>query len=459
MSIFATALLSSALLMSGSPAADEPADLEPVILDEEQVFSDNLDEQAANADELDDVRFVVWSVEDDSITENNYDRDVREHLDTLDEPDVAEGTSLQDEVALITLSPELRQLGVYAGDDVDISNRVVQDAVDDMRPHAADAEWDDAMVAGVESVSDSLGESDEGSAGGYDFEAPSWFAPMMGFLIIGVALGVPAVVTVRVVKNWLDRRQENARLVREVPQHLDSWHREWRRIRDRSLEHDYEQGSRRAADLLKKIEAAQRDPSNLDLLRAAERAGFDNNFPQGASNYSIKSRLDYLDKTPGWEEKWDRFLDSKLGEKINKAEASADDLREYARDRDHQRAMRAVAKARERMADIDSKVKSDVWGVEEAESAVDDAVEALKSSVKRVAKKSKMVEEPPVRFRRNQDDLSFVSVASVAWLGLYVASTTSAASSTSSTGGSTGMVGTPVSTVSMGGFSGGSGGF
>lgn len=99
-----------------------------------------------------DVHIAVLASDDHSLTENSYDEDVKNLIESGDYADIAGDGSqtLKDDVVLIAISPEVRKLGTYTGDGVRNGEQVADKSVGDMKPPAQDGDWSKAAVTGAD---------------------------------------------------------------------------------------------------------------------------------------------------------------------------------------------------------------------------------------------------------------------------------------------------------------------
>lgn len=115
------------------------------ILDDERV-ADEVKELASD----EDVHIAILTSDDPALTENNYDEDVKNLIGSGKYEDVQGdgGQVLKPDVVLISISPEIRKLGTYAGDDVSRADKIADKAVGEMKSPARDGDWDETAIAG-----------------------------------------------------------------------------------------------------------------------------------------------------------------------------------------------------------------------------------------------------------------------------------------------------------------------
>lgn len=156
------------------------------------------------------------------VHKDTYDDDVLTYLEEHKDRAVLDGSGsgLRDGLILIAVSPDVRQVGVYAGDDVDLDADGVEEVVEAVRPDARAERWDTVAVrgakkalavttAGVDTGS-SDPDPDPGDPGAYPTDPdgdptatgttdPMGAGPIAGILagtgaLIGIPFGVAAVV-------------------------------------------------------------------------------------------------------------------------------------------------------------------------------------------------------------------------------------------------------------------------
>lgn len=99
-----------------------------------------------------DVHIAVLASDDPALTENSYDKDVKNLIESGDYADIAGDGSqtLKDHVVLIAISPEVRKLGTYTGDGVRNADQIADKAVGEMKSPARDGDWDKTAVTGAD---------------------------------------------------------------------------------------------------------------------------------------------------------------------------------------------------------------------------------------------------------------------------------------------------------------------
>ena len=95
---------------------------------------------------------VLTTADDADVGKDTYDDDVLRYLEEQDDRAVLDGDSngLRDGLILVAVSPDVRQVGVYAGDDVDLDADGVEEVVDAVRPDARAGRWKAVVVRGTQ---------------------------------------------------------------------------------------------------------------------------------------------------------------------------------------------------------------------------------------------------------------------------------------------------------------------
>ncbi len=94
---------------------------------------------------------VLTTGDDADVHKDTYDDDVLTYLEEHDDTAVlnGDGDGLRDGLILIAVSPDVRQVGVYAGDDVDLDADGVEEVVEAVRPDARAGRWSAVVVRGA----------------------------------------------------------------------------------------------------------------------------------------------------------------------------------------------------------------------------------------------------------------------------------------------------------------------
>lgn len=99
------------------------------------------------------VKVAVLTTGDDAdVHKDTYDDDVLTYLEEHADKAVLNGDSdgLRSGLILVAVSPDVRQVGVYAGDDVDLDADGVEEVVEAVRSDARAGRWDAVVVRGAE---------------------------------------------------------------------------------------------------------------------------------------------------------------------------------------------------------------------------------------------------------------------------------------------------------------------
>lgn len=132
--------------------AAQAAVTDVTIYDETDVLNNAVvQDQIKNLSSEQDVHIAVLATDDPSLTEDNYDQDVKALVDNDGYAEIAgEGNeTLKQNVVLISISPDLRKLGTYAGDGIPRADQIADKAVGEMRSPARDGDWNEAATAGA----------------------------------------------------------------------------------------------------------------------------------------------------------------------------------------------------------------------------------------------------------------------------------------------------------------------
>jgi uncharacterized membrane protein YgcG len=173
---------------------------------------------------------VLTTGEDADVHKDTYDDDVLTYLEEHDDKAVLDSDSdgLRNGLILVAVSPDVRQVGVYAGDDVDLDADGVQEVVDAVRTDARAERWDAVAVGGAKKAlavtaadqdssssdpddQDSYPTSPDNDPASTDTTAPVRVGPILGALVgVGALVGA----SVAVVR----RRRRRAALLAWTPE-------------------------------------------------------------------------------------------------------------------------------------------------------------------------------------------------------------------------------------------------
>ena len=138
-------------LPAGTAAAASHTTRASLILDDAHILDDGQVVHDINAlRNQAGVEVAVLTTRDDAdVHKDTYDDDVLTYLEDHHDGAVLDGDGLRDGLILIAVSPGVRQVGVYAGDDVDLDADGVEQVVDAVRSDARAGRWDDVVVHGA----------------------------------------------------------------------------------------------------------------------------------------------------------------------------------------------------------------------------------------------------------------------------------------------------------------------
>ena len=151
----AVAAVATAVLVlvapAGSALAASPTTRASLILDDGRVLDDGQVVKDINAlrNRTGLEVAVLTTGADADVHKDTYDDDVLTYLEEHGDDAVLDGGGLRDGLVLVTISPDVRQVGVYAGDDVDLDADGVEEVVDAVRADARAGRWDDVAVGGA----------------------------------------------------------------------------------------------------------------------------------------------------------------------------------------------------------------------------------------------------------------------------------------------------------------------
>lgn len=215
--VFAAALVVA--VPTGTAAAASPTTRASLILDDAHILDDSQVVHDINAlRNKAGVKVAVLTTGGDAdVHKDTYDDDVLTYLDDHDDKAVLDrnGDGLRDGLILVAVSPDVRQVGVYAGDDVDLDADGVEEVVEAVRADARAGRWNAVVVRGAKkalAVTAASGEdtsSDEPDSDDQDTyptdpdddltstdtTAPVRVGPILGIVAgVGAVAGVPWVV-------------------------------------------------------------------------------------------------------------------------------------------------------------------------------------------------------------------------------------------------------------------------
>lgn len=197
------------LSLTAAAASDEREEIgdlteESLIVDEEDVLdTENL---VGRINELDPAGVRIGVLVSDEASADDYDATITARLTDLGPDELIDNGRLAEDATVIVLSPELRQFGIYSGDEAQDAESTVDVVTDAMRPYAQDAQWEDAIVSGVEAyLNETYHAEDSVHSGTNDLAEGDM---VLGLGVIGglFVLGVGSVVII-VYTKAMDRRK------------------------------------------------------------------------------------------------------------------------------------------------------------------------------------------------------------------------------------------------------------
>lgn len=145
-------LLSLVAALLTPPITAHAAVTDVTIYDDAGVLDDEaVSKEISELSSDEDVHIAVLTSDDSSLTDNGYDEDVKALIDNGDYADIqgSAGETLKPDVILISISPDLRKLGTYAGDEISRADQIADKAVGEMKSPAQAGDWDQTAIAGA----------------------------------------------------------------------------------------------------------------------------------------------------------------------------------------------------------------------------------------------------------------------------------------------------------------------
>jgi uncharacterized membrane protein YgcG len=140
-------------LPAGTASAAPQTTRASLVFDDAHVLDDS--QVVHDIDALRDksgVKVAVLTTGDDAdVHKDTYDDDVLTYLEEHDDKAAldSDGDGLRDGLILVAVSPDVRQVGVYAGNDVDLDADGVEEVVEAVRPNARAGRWNAVVVHGA----------------------------------------------------------------------------------------------------------------------------------------------------------------------------------------------------------------------------------------------------------------------------------------------------------------------
>lgn len=464
-------LLFFGLFTAGAAAPEDeqetPASHQVTVYDEASLFgNDRISSMSSGTGGLDDYDLILLVVE--GLGESNYDRNVYDYaVDNLSDEEGFISNGLDDNSILMSISPDIRKLGVYGGSAVNLSPEDVDFAVNAMVPSAREGQWRNVVFEGFNALSYSMNgmapaTQTNGSQGSGSMENTGAFMMAVvggGGVIIALLVGGSAAF------NRISARREASKTRKlaadDLSKNIAGYESFWRSINRTSMSLNDQKTtdfSKEALDRIKKtrepsMSAEEKDEHRVWLFTTAN--------PSDSKNIAIKSDLDFYSRQPGWESRWEKEV-SRAEEKVVRAEESMIEFAQMAKNKsDVDRARDAILLARGSVEETDKMVRKSKISVENGQKRLVSEVKELKDAVQKIGRSSEIVEGVESRrlSRRENDDFNFAHTTMLFW-GVATIATAKTSTSYSSSSDSFSSY-TPTSFTSFGGgsFSGGSGSF
>lgn len=124
------------------------------ILDDQRVV-DALN-QLIRLDKLEDAQIAVYT--SDEVSKDDYDADITELIKKDNDPLIMDDGLLRENIVVVTISPEVRQIGVYAREGSPLESKsAVRAATSEMTFYAQREDWDNTAFVGASSYAEKLG--------------------------------------------------------------------------------------------------------------------------------------------------------------------------------------------------------------------------------------------------------------------------------------------------------------
>lgn len=124
------------------------------ILDDQRVV-DALN-QLVRLDKLEDAQIAVYT--SDEVSKDDYDADITELIKKDNDPLIMDDRLLSENIVVVTISPEVRQIGVYAREGSPLESKsAVRAATSEMTSYAQQEDWDNTAFIGASAYAEKLG--------------------------------------------------------------------------------------------------------------------------------------------------------------------------------------------------------------------------------------------------------------------------------------------------------------
>lgn len=484
--VFAAAivlLLGVFTMAFSSSAANAPVDTEeessPVtteitVYDEINLFGDSRSTATLSGTTgLDDYDLILLVVEGQ--TESNYDQDVYNYVvNTLSEEEGFAPEGLDDNSILMTISPDIRKLGIYGGPAVNLTPEDVDYTVNSMVPAAREAEWQRAVYDGFTALDNSMNGTIPAATNNY--QAPSHDAEQMMSVLLWVLGGMVGIIILATggaaVFKSVSKKKADAKnrkiAIDHVNKNNSSYSSFWKGISSMAASTEDKDATVKSKEALEYIRKT-REPSASQEEKDNARVWLYNNAEPGdPKNKKMKDDLEYYSRSFGWQDRWsDKVSDANV--KVNKAEESLDDFAQVVKNpSDVDKAREAVNEAKASIADIDNKVRSGDMLVRTGEAKLYTETHAFNTTVKDIGQNAEVVPGAAARSLsgRNDGDYNFANSMLLYWGIATIASSNrsssssyrSSSSSSSSSSSYPSYTSTSFNSFGGGGFGGGGGG-
>lgn len=466
----AAALLVPANSATATTNATDPISDESLIIDDADLLDDERVVDALNNLERTQgstTQIAVFTT--DEVTKDDYDQAVTEELVERDPDGIIAHGDLEPDVVVVTISPEVRQMGIYSGKDSPSSQPVTEGAIETMRPFARDEDWDNVAFTGaLEYLAehDLVDEPNKATSTGPNSTSTLYVIIIMLTLLALVALGL----VFAAVSNARENRRRGKREKHDIEQFrlthtkqdIDRTLDTWSSVRETAKAHP------RAIMRLLSLSQEETDHivTQLRLIRASHyqpspEMTRDPDLVRALQDHDT-SRITQLTQTSGQHAQ--DVLDSmhdvarELTDVIE--EARSMDLPEKPLTAITRRNEKAVERILTLVTEVEERVTSPVAGLEDVLVERSHALSFAEDVIRHLSQDERAEVTQPRRSglsdSRNQTHLW------PAYTAIFIAASgstaTSSASSTSSSVSNTAST-SSVSSFSGGGFSGGSGGF
>lgn len=363
-------------------------------------------------------------------SEANYDEDIYTYVtEELADTDGFTTDGLAEDTVLMTMSPDIRQLGIYGGTTADLSPNDVEAVVRAMAPGARDDDWHRAAQDGFGTLSERFSGN---------IPADEWAMSAMPYLIGALVLIIGGWASVPLIKKQAAKKRaarENKKLIEAARANLSETESFWREVsRDSSVASA--QTSEKAKEVLTKIRRV-REPSVSDADKDAALLWLHQNAdPNDPTNLYLKKDIDYYARRFDWRGRWGRSVDS-AQKKVDSARRSLTEFSSVVEDTaDATRAEEAVAQAESAIKEADRRVR-DGLSPREGERRLDRAINALISSVETVSHARIKKGLPERQLSSSPDsDFNFATAALLYWGIAHTASAPAVAMHSSELGSS-----------------------